>query len=127
VFRRLKLSWARAKALSVLQTAYEMPLANPRDPLDETDLRLTTELTFDSGGNAFDAAAAFMTSRIKSALRANIELGKSVDEAEDDARKLVAGLARTRGFMHFYKVHIEALSEITELRARIRVRDESRG
>jgi hypothetical protein len=116
VLRRLRLSWASAKALSVLQNAYEMPLKNPLNPLDETDLRRVTEIAFDTGGNAFDAAAAFMTYRIKAALQAELTLGGTVDDGAKDVGKLAVGIAATRNYMNFYRAHMTALSEINSLR-----------
>ena len=86
MFRQSRLAWARAKALSVLQTAYGMPLKNPLKPLDAKDLELVTAATFDAGGNEFDAAAGFMTYRIKSALQAELRLGKTTEDSKSRRR-----------------------------------------
>lgn len=115
MLRRVRLSWARAKALSVLQNVYRLPLKNPLSPLDDTDLRQVTEITYDTGGTKFDAAAAFMTYRIKAALQVELELGRAVDDASRDLGQLAAGIFATRGSMNFYRAHMDALAEIHQL------------
>jgi len=116
MFRRLRLSWAKAKALSVLQSAYELPLKEPLDSLDDLDLRHVTAISFDAGGNAFDAAAAFMTYRIKAALEAEIGLGKPVIEGvRGDISKLITGLTRTVQFAKFGALHTQTVAEIGRL------------
>jgi hypothetical protein len=118
MFQQTRLAWARVKALSVLQNAYEMPLKNPLEPLDATDLALVTAATFDAGGNEFDAAAGFMTYRIKSALQADLRLGKTIEEdVRSDIPKVAIGFSRTRNFMKFYELHMTTVREINKLAA----------
>ena len=102
----------------MLQNAYELPLKEPLDPLDEVDLKSVVAIVMDTGGNEFDAAAAFMTLRIKSALEAELRTGMRVGSVETPAQ-LVRGLAPTRGSMKFYRGHVEQLNEITRLRKRL--------
>ena len=117
MFRQIRLAWARAKALSVLQTAYEMPLKNPLDPLDAKDLELVTAIAFDTGGNEFDAAAAFMTYRIKSNLQAEIRNGKPLGiDFRSEIPKIAIGFVRTRSSMKFYEQHMKTVTEINKLR-----------
>jgi hypothetical protein len=119
MFRGIRLSWARAKALSVLQNAYEMPLREPLDRLDDLDLRQVTATAFDAGGNAFDAAAAFMTYRIKAAFLADLDADHQVvKEARRDLSKLVLGLTRTSELTKFKSLHWATLRELGELSKR---------
>ena len=117
MFRRLRLGWAKAKALSVLQNAYEMPLKEPLEQLADVDLRQVTAMAFDTGGNAFDAAAAFMTYRIKAALETELRLGSPVVEGvRDDIQKLSLGFGRTVQFMKFGGLHAATVIDIMDLR-----------
>lgn len=109
----------KAKALSVLQNAYELPLREPLDPLDDTDLRVVVAIAQDTGGNEFDAAAAFMTMRIKSALEAQVRTGTKVELTETPSQ-LVRGLVVTTGKSKFHSAHAAELAEITELLAELK-------
>jgi hypothetical protein len=119
MFRSIRLAWAKAKALSVLQSAYEQPLKEPLDELDDFDLRTITASAMKSGGNAFDAAAGFMTMRTRAALVAEVNLGSPVIEgARTDLAKLGLGLSRTLQFTKFAALHSQTLREILALRDR---------
>ena len=55
-----KRRWLRAKALSVLQLYYELPLKEPLADLDDLTLHETVNTAFDNGGNEWDAAAGYV-------------------------------------------------------------------
>jgi hypothetical protein len=116
MFRGIRLAWARAQALSVLQNAYDQPLPQPLAPLDATDLELATAAAFDAGGNAFDAAAGYMTLQVKCAAEVALKLGQpfSADDRKRRAR-LAVGISRTGGFMKFFDAHMDTVREINRL------------
>jgi hypothetical protein len=120
MIRMLRLAWERARTLSVLQTAYDMPLKHPLPPLIETELKASTAIAINAGGNAYDAAAAFMTMRIRSDLEAALASGRDLPveyPAWRDLPKLAVGIARTGGFMKFYRQHMDAVTDINRLKA----------
>ena len=121
MLRKIRMLWARSQALSVLQNAYEMSLKFSLSPLDDLTLRQVTTITVKTGGNAFDAAAAFMTLRIKPQLEAEPAAGKAVGivDIESESRKFILGFARTEKCMRFPQAHIAALSAIRDLKDRI--------
>jgi hypothetical protein len=122
MFRAMRLAWSRAKALSILQNAYDMPLRHPLDSLADADLRATTAIAIDTGGNEFDAAAAFMTHRIKCGLEAELKLGPALPLKHPhwhDLPKCAVGFARTGPMMKFHRQHMDALSEINMLKAEV--------
>lgn len=60
MFKSIRLGWMKAQALTALQTAYEMPLKEPLDPMHDTVLKELCRWVDAEGGGHFDAAAMFM-------------------------------------------------------------------
>jgi hypothetical protein len=121
VFKSIRLLWWRSKALSVLQNAYDMPLKFPLNPLDDVTLRQVTSAAVDTAGNEYDAAAAFMTLRIKAELQTELAIGKApglVDVAIELPR-LGVGISRTASLMRYFRLHMDTLSDINKLNQQV--------
>jgi hypothetical protein len=97
-----------------------MPLSFPLSPADDVILRAATEACFEYDGNEFDAAAAFMTVRIKSELEAEVAVGRrpGLLDARKEMGRLAVGLQRTSGFVKRWDLHMKTLGEINALRDR---------
>ncbi len=116
MFRRARVAWLRARAMAVLQIDYGMPLKEPVEGLENADLKHVINACLDTGGNEFDAAAAYMTLRIKSSLQVEAQVGYPPNEEAEDFEKLILGLARTLGRSKFRELHMKTLHEIKVLR-----------
>jgi hypothetical protein len=98
-----------------------LPLKFPLSGLDDVSLRQITIATFNTGGNEFDVAAAFMTQRIKAELEAWLVLGKppGLIDIRKELPKLSVGLSRTGNFARYFRIHMDTLGEINALKQRI--------
>ncbi len=98
-----------------------MPLKFPLSPVDDITLRQVTSAVVDTAGNEYDAAAAFMTLRIKAELEAELAIGRapgSVNVAIELPR-LGVGISRTANLMRYFRLHMDTLSEINKLNQQV--------
>ncbi|OJW28000.1 MAG: hypothetical protein BGO51_12900 [Rhodospirillales bacterium 69-11] len=114
----------RAETLSILQTVYALPLREPLQPFDADTLNIIVAAAQKGGGNAYDAAAAFMTMHMKHRLEWALKYQEPpCDDVALFLPMLRTGLARSRDRMNFYAYHDTAVREVEALKAEIDRRD----
>jgi len=90
----MKKRWLRAKALSILQTFYKLPLKEPLEGLDNLMLQQGVDVALDTGGNEWDAAAAYVYTVAVGILGSQTEI-------RGDNREAVTRLAHLTNTYHW--------------------------
>lgn len=108
MFSWLTRPWFQARSLSVLQTHFSQPLANPLPAFEARLLRGAVDLTMKEGGTPFDAATRFYAGYAETAVRQ----GRSLNDIGFGG--VLGRLAGLRGQMKFYDEHLAALKTVSQ-------------